>query len=693
MLITAFVPSLMASGLLANQARLLADRADTASRVEGQVDTAVGLGATLDTIEGERGLSSGLVSLRVLGLTESEANEIIGYNLRSELTVLRSELDVELATIDRSLLTADLAALLDQLPTVRASIDEGTFGPGGIDTYYRELSRLVSDQAQRNLQLGSTQLGELGAPELAASLQTINTLNDVSLGGARWVAQAYLHNFLPSDVGGLALVVQSEQLGDDIAELETRNPGLTSIPEWAAIADGTDRDRYTGHLLDELSGESLAAGAHDIELLNEIGPRERQRADDLRKVSEQVMAQISGELAQISHRATVHGYRAAAVALMLLLLLIWMTTRSIRVMSKSVGGLHQRAELISAGRLETGTLSDGQAPAEAAAVHHSLDQLVAILQRLRAQAQAIADGKFDAPVLDESAQGPIGEAFAGSIERLRRTTADLRDSEQMARTVIDTASESILVVDHNGDIIQANRAAIAGLGQARLSDRGAASVIADWRSLVGGSSEIVIEAIDGSHIQALVSGSSFETDRGDVTILIWRDITARKDAENRLKYLAHHDSLTGMLNRSGMKLELARREDHGEPTSIVYLDLDRFKPLNDLYGHDMGDFALTEVARRLSLHIRPDDLVARVGGDEFVVITGATGEDAGDLALRLVEAVRRTAVPSERSSLPDRAQRGLGLGSRRWQRRTPPTGRCRVVCGQDQRRGFGRCLR
>ncbi|MDA3039647.1 MAG: diguanylate cyclase, partial [Actinomycetota bacterium] len=238
-----------------------------------------------------------------------------------------------------------------------------------------------------------------------------------------------------------------------------------------------------------------------------------------------------------------------------------------------------------------------------AAVHHGLDQLVTILQRLRAQAQALADGRFDAPVLAQSAEGPLGEALAASIERLRRTTADLRDSEQMARAIIDTASESILVLDDAGDIIQANQAALADLGNPALAGRSAASLIPDWRSLVGGSSEIEIEIEDtaGSRLHVLVSGSSFQTDHGQVTILIWRDITARKDGENRLKHLAHHDSLTDLLNRSGMKVELARRESEGATTSVVNLDVDRFKPLNDLHGHDMGDFALTEIARRLPI--------------------------------------------------------------------------------------------
>ena len=143
MLLTAFVPSLIAAGLLGNQARLLADRANTATQVERQVDSAVALGAALDTIEGERGLSSGLASLRILGWTEEDADQIIGYDLEHELAQLRAELDVELEALDRSLLTEDLVGLIDQLPEIRAAIDDQTLGPGGIDAYYLDLSHQV----------------------------------------------------------------------------------------------------------------------------------------------------------------------------------------------------------------------------------------------------------------------------------------------------------------------------------------------------------------------------------------------------------------------------------------------------------------------------------------------------------------------------------------------------------------------
>lgn len=107
-------------------------------------------------------------------------------------------------------------------------------------------------------------------------------------------------------------------------------------------------------------------------------------------------------------------------------------------------------------------------------------------------------------------------------------------------------------------------------------------------------------------------------------IAIVRDISERKKAEEAIQYIAFHDSLTGLPNRRLLTerlqqalLSVARSQTHG---AIMFLDLDRFKQLNDTHGHEMGDLLLQEVARRLLLSIRSVDTAARLGGDEFVLL-------------------------------------------------------------------------
>ncbi len=101
------------------------------------------------------------------------------------------------------------------------------------------------------------------------------------------------------------------------------------------------------------------------------------------------------------------------------------------------------------------------------------------------------------------------------------------------------------------------------------------------------------------------------------------DVTARKIAEDQIRFLAHHDLLTGLPNRTLLQSEVERRlaaaEAAGERLALLFIDLDRFKTINDSLGHLHGDRLLVEVARRLNRSVRKDDFVARLGGDEFLV--------------------------------------------------------------------------
>jgi diguanylate cyclase (GGDEF)-like protein len=103
----------------------------------------------------------------------------------------------------------------------------------------------------------------------------------------------------------------------------------------------------------------------------------------------------------------------------------------------------------------------------------------------------------------------------------------------------------------------------------------------------------------------------------------WRT-KEKQQADRRIRYLAHHDVLTGLTNRGRLleKLDsaLAALPLHGHSLAVHFLDLDRFKEINDTFGHDGGDFLLKTVAERLLAVTRPDDIVARLGGDEFIVV-------------------------------------------------------------------------
>ncbi len=125
-------------------------------------------------------------------------------------------------------------------------------------------------------------------------------------------------------------------------------------------------------------------------------------------------------------------------------------------------------------------------------------------------------------------------------------------------------------------------------------------------------------------------------------VSIRTDITDQKQAV-KLKVMAHHDHLTGLPNRNlfgdRLMLAIAEAKRHGGQLAFMYLDLDKFKPINDKLGHGVGDEVLKEVARRLKENIREIDTVARIGGDEFAVILAppTTLEDSKRTAERLLQ--------------------------------------------------------
>lgn len=105
---------------------------------------------------------------------------------------------------------------------------------------------------------------------------------------------------------------------------------------------------------------------------------------------------------------------------------------------------------------------------------------------------------------------------------------------------------------------------------------------------------------------------------------VFSDISERKAAEDRMQHLANHDALTGLPNRilfsDRLKQALVRARRDKSRLALMFLDLDKFKPINDSYGHAVGDLVLGEVARRLVECVRESDTVARLGGDEFLVL-------------------------------------------------------------------------
>jgi diguanylate cyclase (GGDEF)-like protein/PAS domain S-box-containing protein len=231
------------------------------------------------------------------------------------------------------------------------------------------------------------------------------------------------------------------------------------------------------------------------------------------------------------------------------------------------------------------------------------------------------------------------------------------------RAVVDAAGDSILTMDPDATVLSFNRVAEAMTGWAAdevvgrnaldLLEQEEAAPIATHIDRVLASGLDVVEPIrtqvrrkDGSAWPAEFTVSRVSLPERDLFTVIARDISERQRLEQQLTHQALHDPLTGLANRAllvdRLGSALRRAERTGRWPALLFLDLDRFKVINDSLGHHVGDELLMIVAHRLSAELRASDTAARLGGDEFVALCeDLDAEEARQLAHRLLEVVVR----------------------------------------------------
>jgi len=151
----------------------------------------------------------------------------------------------------------------------------------------------------------------------------------------------------------------------------------------------------------------------------------------------------------------------------------------------------------------------------------------------------------------------------------------------------------------------------------------------------------------GAQHAAEVHARCIDGPQGRVIVSVIRDISSRMRTEEMVRYLAYHDSLTGLANRALLDQEvahaLAAADRHDDDVGLAFIDLDDFKPVNDNFGHANGDYALRKVAGRISSCVRLTDTAARIGGDEFVVLLPRlkSADDLSSIAHKIASEISR----------------------------------------------------
>ena len=302
-------------------------------------------------------------------------------------------------------------------------------------------------------------------------------------------------------------------------------------------------------------------------------------------------------------------------------------------------------------------------PEQLLALRTEVDTQLFLFDCLRADGRKIPIELRLVLVWDENDtfEGLLG--VARDISQQRRAEKDLR----MAATVFEHSTSAILITDPAGYIVQANEAfsRVSGYSVAQVLDQLPSMltvgeqqqahldyILKQLKEHNTWEGEVWLRRLNGEHYPAWAGITAVFDDEGDLAsyVCFFSDISERKASEQRIHRLAYYDALTHLPNRTLFQDRLHTALQQGERNKswvvLMFLDLDRFKPINDSLGHAAGDRMLKDMAIRLLACVDNDDTVARMGGDEFTLLLQprATREMALNRAINVAEQILASLV-------------------------------------------------
>ncbi len=269
---------------------------------------------------------------------------------------------------------------------------------------------------------------------------------------------------------------------------------------------------------------------------------------------------------------------------------------------------------------------------------------------------------------------PVHVGFSQGVVRditeIRKTEQQLRETESLYQSIVELSPDAIVLSSLEGAILHFNekalklfnyqqKEAVQGLWIGSFvepSEQKAMEVLLIDAIQKGELlySEVTLLRSDGSTFLGEVSAKLLGAINGEkpLLLILARDITDRKATEDQLRALSVTDPLTRLFNQRGITIaaeqELRHAKRSGTPITIMFMDLNGMKRINDTYGHDMGDSVLVSVSQVLRDTFRDSDIIGRIGGDEFVVVAlNASSDTVQPMITRLRENLKKCGYPFE----------------------------------------------
>ena len=328
------------------------------------------------------------------------------------------------------------------------------------------------------------------------------------------------------------------------------------------------------------------------------------RINLLKQVESQVETHLTSHAAALSKQAISSLWLTTLVMVLVTLMSIALAVSIARLLTRQVRQI-----------FKTINHADKTGKLDARAVVNSTDELGEIATQLNKMLQALAE----------------------AMDKIEANNSQLK----LAQAFFEYTSECVVITDHNNKILTVNKSfeKTTGYTQADLRGKGPSALASGrhgeafykemWHKLNNFGSwrgEIWNRRKNGEIYPEELSINVITDPAGKIVnfIAVFRDITEWKEAEEQLAFYAYNDPLTGLPNRRNfvnkVKQHMATAQRYRQQFSILFVDIDLFKSINDIHGHDIGDKLLLQIAQRLKQTVRKEDVVSRYGGDEFTLL-------------------------------------------------------------------------